>query len=242
VGIEVTALQASDLGSDESSVVSSRPDPIGHPRIIERTLKTGAPLRHGQTAVPILTEVVSGWLCRLRFANNGNRSILDFALPGEMFFSQQNAGGDENVVAITDVRLREVEHPTGPINSPARISFSQSALMASLNENSRLAERLVSIGRRDAFDRMAYLFLELASRSRAQVNGGGVVFVCPLTQTDIGDALGLSTVHVNRVLKEMRSRQLLSLRNGRVELFNYDEFAKRVDYDPQYLHISSELP
>jgi CRP-like cAMP-binding protein len=242
VGIEILALQATDLGADGSPAVNSRPDLIGHTKIVERNLKVGAALRLNPTRMPILTEVVTGWLCRIRFANNGNRSILDFALPGEIFFSPQDSGGDENVVAITDVRLREVEFPSGPVNSPAHMLFSQSALVASLRENSRLAERLVSLGRRDAFDRMAYLFLELASRSRAQLIGGGVVFACPLTQTDIGDALGLSTVHVNRVLKEMRSRRLLSLRNGRVELFNYDEFSKRVDYDPHYLQTSHDSP
>jgi CRP-like cAMP-binding protein len=234
VGIEILALQATDLGSDGSPVVSSRADPNGQTRIAERTLKAGAALRLRPPAVPILTEVIS--------ANNGNRSILDFVLPGEMIFSPQDSGGDENVVAVTDVRVREAEYPSGPLKSSAHMLFCQSALVASLKENSRLSERLVSIGRRDAFDRMAYLFLELATRSHAQPIGGGVVFMCPITQTDIGDALGLSTVHVNRVLKEMRSRRLLSLRNGRVELFNYDEFAKRVDYDPHYLQTIPDLP
>lgn len=230
------------MGSDGSAAVSSRADPNGQTRIAERTLRAGAALRPRSPAVPTLTEVVSGWLCRCRYANNGNRSIVDFALPGEMFFSPRDAGGDETVVAVNEVRLREAEYPSGPVNSPAHMLFSQSALAASLKENSRLAERLVSLGRRDAFDRMAYLFLELASRSHANPVGGGLVFVCPLTQADIGDALGLSTVHVNRVLKEMRSRRLLSLRNGRVELFNHDEFAKRVDYDPHYLRAISDLP
>jgi CRP-like cAMP-binding protein len=242
VGIEILALQATNLGSDGSPANSSRAEPIGQTRIVERTLKAGAALRPGLPVVPVITEVVTGWLCQLRFANNGNRSILDFALPGETFFSPHHSGSEENVIAITDVRLREAEYPSGPVNSSAHMLFCQSALAASLKENSRLAERLVSIGRRDAFDRMAHLFLELAFRSRAQVVGGGVVFVCPITQTDIGDALGLSTVHVNRVLKEMRSRRLLSLRNGRVELFNYDEFARRVDYDPHYLEASPDLP
>jgi CRP-like cAMP-binding protein len=235
-------LQATDMVADGSSVFGGRADPNGQARIVERALKAGSALRPKQPAVSVLTEVVSGWLCRCRFANNGNRSIVDFALPGEVFFSPQESEGDENAVAVTDVRIREAEYPSGPLNSAAHFLFFQSALAASLRENSRLAERLVSIGRRDAFDRMAHFFLELASRSRAQAIDGGVVFVCPLTQTDIGDALGLSTVHVNRVLKEMRSRRLLSLRNGRVELFNYDEFAKRVDYDPHYLHALPDLP
>lgn len=241
MGIEILALQATDLVSDEGPVIGSRPEPNGHTRILERSLKSGAALRLGPNTVPSLTEVVSGWLCRVRFANNGNRSILDFVLPGETFFTPQHSDADDNIVAITDARLRETEYPSSTANSPARLLFSQSALVASLKENSRLAERLVSLGRRDAFDRMAYLFLELASRSRAQALGAGMVFACPLTQADIGDALGLSTVHVNRVLKEMRSRRLLSLRNGRAELFSYDDFAKKVDYDPSYLQASPDL-
>lgn len=242
MGIENLALRASDLGSDGSPVVSSRTDQNGQTRFAERTLKAGAALRLRPPAAPILSEVVTGWLCRCRFANNGYRSILDFALPGETLFSPQNSGGDENIVAVNDVRLREIEYPSGAVNSPAHTAFHQSALTASLKENSRLAERLVSIGRRDAFDRMTHFFLEIASRSRAQTTGSGMVFVCPLTQTDIGDALGLSTVHVNRVLKEMRSRHVLSLRNGRVELFDYSELAKRVGYDPHYLQTMPVLP
>lgn len=242
MGIENLARRASDLGSDGSPVAGSRADPNGQTRIVERTLKAGAALRLKQQAAPVLIEVVAGWLCRCRFANNGYRSISDFALPGETLFLPQDFGGDEIIVAINDVRVREAEYPSGSVNSPAHMLLCQSALMASLKENSRLAERLVSIGRRDAFERMAHFFLEIASRSRAQAIGGGTVFVCPLTQADIGDALGLSTVHVNRVLKEMRSRSLLSLRNGRVELFNYDEFAKRVSYDPSYLRTLTGMP
>lgn len=242
VGIENIVLLTTDLGSDGSPAPSGRADPVAQMRTVERSLKAGAALRMKSPAAAVLTEIASGWLSRCQFASNGYRSILDFMLPGETFLSPRYSGSTESIVAISDARLREVEYPSGPVQSPAHILLCQLALVASQSENARLAERLVSIGRRDAFERMAHFFLELASRSRAKEMGGGMVFACPLTQADIGDALGLSTVHVNRVLKEMRSRHLLSLRNGRVELFDRDELAERVGFDAQYLQTPPDLP
>ncbi len=236
VGSADMTLRALRPAAHDSVAASGKTDENGAARVAERTLKSGATLHPKSPAVLVLTEVTSGWLCRCKFANDGYRTILDFVLPGESFFSPQLLSSGETVFSVSDARLRETEYPLsqGQLFPPA---LYQGALVALLGENARLTERLVSIGRRDAFERIAYLFLELAYRSRVKQSGGSLVFDCPLTQTDIGDVLGLSTVHVNRVLKELRTRNLLSLRNGRVELFCLDDLAERVGFESDYLGV-----
>lgn len=203
-------------------------------RATQQIVEAGSALFSKLPARPVLVQLSSGWASCCRYQNNGSRTILDFILPGEFIYSAQVDAHRETVVAMSDIRLLEIQVGNDEA-SPVDAAFQEAALATVLMENSRLAQRLVMIGRRDAFERIAVLFLELAVRSGARPSKGSLVFNCPLIQADIGDAVGLSTVHVNRVLKELRTRNLLSMRNGMVEIFDFDELVTRVDFERDYL-------
>jgi len=99
---------------------------------------------------------------------------------------------------------------------------------------------MLGLGRREAYGRLAHLLCELYVRLKAVglTNGDGYVF--PLTQAEFGDALGLSTVHVNRTLQELRGEGLITLRNGSVTVLDWDRLREAGEFDPTYLHLRKE--
>lgn len=96
-------------------------------------------------------------------------------------------------------------------------------------------EWLVSMGRRSAFEHVAHLFCELYLKLQAVGLAGNFRFPLPITQTDLADALGLTPVHINRVLKEMRGRTLITLRSNALVIEAWDELLRISEFDPAYL-------
>ena len=83
-----------------------------------------------------------------------------------------------------------------------------------------VVEHLVSIGRRSAIERTAHFFLELNERLRLVGLATDQEFACPLNQYDLADALGLSAIHVNRVLRQLRESNLMTLKDRKVVIQN----------------------
>jgi CRP-like cAMP-binding protein len=167
--------------------------------------------------------------------SNGTRIVTDFSLHGDVLSSASAAMSQETVQAISHVKCYEF---VGQLSGRGSEGASQLPLIMTIEmmkRHTRIVERLASIGRRDAFGRTGHLLLELAVRAGNSARPDLDGFECPLKQSEIGDALGLSTVHVNRVLKDMRLGGLLSFRNGIVEFLNRRKLAELVDFDPSYL-------
>jgi CRP-like cAMP-binding protein len=99
---------------------------------------------------------------------------------------------------------------------------------------------MTSIGRRDAFARIAHLFCEIVVRMRAVglVRDNSCDF--PVTQTEIGDALGITTVHVNRTLKELREAGLATLNGGVLNILNWEGLKEAGEFDLTYLHLDKD--
>ena len=98
-----------------------------------------------------------------------------------------------------------------------------------------MAEHLVNLGRRSADVRMAHFMLELGARLRLVGIGDQGGFACPLTQYHLADALGLSAVHVNRVLRHLREAGLLTFQRGRVRFNDIVRLRDLAGFDPDYL-------
>jgi CRP-like cAMP-binding protein len=94
-----------------------------------------------------------------------------------------------------------------------------------------------NLGRRPAFERMAHLFCELYLRLQAVGLADDYRCQMPITQTDLADALGLTSVHVNRVLKELRAQTLITLRNSTLVIQAWDELRQAAEFNPTYLHL-----
>jgi CRP-like cAMP-binding protein len=98
-------------------------------------------------------------------------------------------------------------------------------------------QRIMGLGRRSAAGRIAHLFCEHWVRSATVGLTNGSSCELPLTQNDIADALGLSTVHVNRSLQVLRREKLVELRKAQMTVLDWDGLAKRAEFDVSYLHL-----
>jgi CRP-like cAMP-binding protein len=101
-------------------------------------------------------------------------------------------------------------------------------------------EWMLGLGRREAYGRMAHLLCELYVRLKAVGLANGHGYEMPLTQAELGDALGLSTVHVNRTLQDLRGEGLITLQGGSVAVLDWEGLRKAGEFDPTYLHLRKE--
>jgi len=182
--------------------------------------------------------VVEGFACRFKFTEKGKRQIFAFHTPGD-------------VPDLLSLHLRTMDHSLGTV-SPCRLAFIQHEhLRALLREQPRLVdlfwrdtlidgsifrEWMLGIGRRDARTRLAHFFCEMFARLEAVGRTDGGRAPLPLTQTEIADALGLSTVHINRVLQELRRDGLVAWEDAVLTVLDPAGLAQAGEFDPVYLH------
>ena len=109
-------------------------------------------------------------------------------------------------------------------------------MWAATGDESMIVEHLVNIGRRSAIERTAHLFLELAERLRLTGVETEDGFDCPLTQFVIADALGLTAIHVNRVLRQLREHKLLTLQDGVARIHDFEGLRTLSGFQSSYLN------
>ncbi|MCG6884677.1 MAG: Crp/Fnr family transcriptional regulator [Silicimonas sp.] len=208
-----------------------------------RTFVAGRDMVHqGQTdqAAYVLS---SGWVCSYKIQPDGTRQIVDFQIPGDF-------------LGLRSVLLRTSDHSFEPIVKIEAAEVLKDDLLKTFAETPRLAaailwaasrdeamvvEHLVGLGRRDADARMAHFLLELGSRLALVGLGTKEGYDCPLTQYHLADALGLSAIHVNRVLRQLRESGMATFRNGRVSFGDRDKLVALAEFDPVYLDHTGPL-
>lgn len=185
----------------------------------------------------------SGWVCSYKLQADGTRQIVDFQVLGD-FLGLRSVllrTSDHGFEPIVDIEAAEV------MTSELLEAFAQAPrlataiLWAASRDEAMVVEHLVGIGRRDANARMAHFLLELGSRLALVDMGSKKGYDCPLTQYHLADVLGLSAVHVNRVLRQLRENGLLTFRDGHVTFQNYDGLVDLAEFDPAYLDQSGPL-
>lgn len=185
--------------------------------------------------------VVSGWACRQRMLPDGRRQIFSLVLPGDAIGvgAQPRPLGSASTVALT--RLVTVD-ASGLVEAMERggVGPNLSAavrLQAGLDE-ALLLDHVVRLGRQTAYERVAHLLLELQSRLSVIGLADSVHFPLPLTQESLADVLGLSIVHVNRTLQQLRREKMIKLAGFKVTLLEPQLLATIADYrsPPPQLH------
>jgi CRP-like cAMP-binding protein len=186
--------------------------------------------------------IVEGFACRYNLTDEGKRQILSFHISGD-------------IPDLQSLHLDVMDHSLGTL-VPSRLAFIQHEDLRSLmRSHPRLGDLfwrdtlidaavfrqwMVGLGRRSAHTRIAHLLCELLVRLRAVELAEDHAFDLPVTQTELGDALGLSTVHVNRVLQDLRSENLISLRGGTLTVLDWDGLKTAGEFDPAYLHLAKK--
>ena len=187
-----------------------------------------------------------GMAIRYRALPDGGRQIMTFLIPGDLcdmhvFLLKAM---DHSIGTITPVRIARISRESMMDLFSHRPRISAALWWSSLQEEAMLRERIVSLGRRDARGRVAYLLCELLWRHTAVGLADGETFHLPLTQTELADTLGLTPVHVNRVLKEFRAAGLITMERKVLSLLDVEGLQSRAGFNKDYLHLggaSSEM-
>ena len=182
-----------------------------------------------------------GWTCSFKLLPNGSRQIISFPIAGDIIGlrSVLLRTADHSFTAITEAVVSAVAgaHVMKCVTEFPRLGAA--LLWAASRDEAMVVEHLVSIGRRNAFERVAHFFMELAERLHLIGLATECEFECPLSQFVIADALGLTAIHVNRVLRQLRDRGLLTVRKKTVTIHDLDGLRKLAGFQGGYLNSRS---
>lgn len=181
----------------------------------------------------------AGMAVRYRNLPDGRRQIMTFLIPGDlcnphMFLLKTM---DHSIGTHTAVRIAALSHEGLMQVFATRPRVSAALWWSALQEEAMMRERVVSLGRRDARGRIAYLLCELLWRYEAMGLANHETYCLPLTQTELGDALGLTPVHVNRVLMKFREQRLISMEHHLLKVLDIERLQKVAAFNKDYLHL-----
>jgi CRP-like cAMP-binding protein len=185
------------------------------------------------------TLLLEGLLCRFKDLSGGQRQITELHVPGDFadLHSFTLKRLDHEMKTLTPCRVALVPHDrlraiTEEHPHLTRVYWFLTNLDAAIHR-----EWVTSLGQRRAMARMAHLFCELYERLRIVGLAPRTTFALDLTQEELAQCLGVTPVHANRSLKELRASGLLDFRNGLVELRDLAAVQKLADFDPGYLYL-----
>lgn len=182
--------------------------------------------------------MIDGWGARYKLLPDGGRQITAFLIPGDFCDIHTTILNEMDHGITTLTRSRVAFIPREKMEAlTERPSLAKAFWWATLVDESVLRNWIVSVGRRDAYEAIGHLFCELYVRMKNVGLVDGHRFDLPLTQEEIGDALGLTSVHVNRVLQRLRSEDLISLRRGLLAIHDSERLEKACGFNANYLHM-----
>jgi CRP-like cAMP-binding protein len=178
-----------------------------------------------------------GWLLRYKILHGGSRQIIDFILPGQIFGLQACLFKNAlySVAAITESSLSVIPFEMIDdvlVRSPI---LARALFWSAISESAIIGEHLIDAARRSAYERISHLLLELFVRLKGAGRTDGMSFELPLTQELIGDAVGLTTVHVNRTMRSLREDKLIAIDGKRVTILDFESLSLVCDFENSYL-------
>jgi CRP-like cAMP-binding protein len=184
--------------------------------------------------------ILSGWLARYKTLEDGRRQIVNFVLPGDTCdaFGYLLSRQDHSVCSLTTVIYSEIERERFEALIASDHMLAEALWCEQLVSCAIQREWAVNIGRRMALERVAHLLCEIVERLRpvGLLNGDSCGF--PVTQMDLADATGLSVVHLNRTLQELRAAGLIVLRERILSISDLDALKSAGLFNPVYLHYA----
>ena len=195
-------------------------------------------VREGE-ALNVSVLLLDGLMCRYRDLKDGARQIAELHVAGDFvdLHSFTLKVLDHNVMTLTACRIAFVPHErlrrvTEEQPHLTRLLWFSTNLDAAIHR-----EWVMSLGRRSALARLAHLFCELKVRLEIIGLTDGLAYDLDLTQTTVAECLGLTPVHVNRTLKQLRETGAVEFRGGRVTIHDWDRLTAIAEFDPGYLHL-----
>ncbi len=226
-------LRARDrLSAEEEAAVR---DAIGEVRDVasDRTIIRAGEELHSSTLL------LDGLLCRYKDLRDGSRQICELHVAGDFadLHSFTLKRLDHNIMTLTPCRIALAPHArleaiTRDFPHLTRLLWFSTNLDAAIHR-----EWMLSLGRRTALARVAHFFCEMQVRLGLVGLADADGYALALTQTDLSECLGLTPVHVNRTLRQLREKSLVEFRRGRVTIGDQDALRRVAEFDPAYLHL-----
>jgi CRP-like cAMP-binding protein len=186
--------------------------------------------------------VLDGWACRYKTTRDGARQVVGFFIPGDfcdlnVYILRQM---DHTIGAITRLKVAMITPDEMEELTAAHPRITQALLWHELVSAATQREWLLNVGQRTAFQRLGHLFVELYLRLRTvgMTHNGSCDF--PLTQNDLAEATGLTPVHVNRMLQELRRDGLIELERKQLRIPDIGRLMDASMYNSNYLHLDHE--
>lgn len=185
------------------------------------------------------TLLLDGWMARAKDLPSGQRQLAEISLPGDFVdlhgFTLKRL--DHDIVTITACTVGIVPHErlktmTERFPHLTRLYWLMTNMDAAIHR-----EWTLSLGRRTAVARMAQLFCELLIRLEITGLASSDSYEFPLTQVELAECLGLTAVHVNRTLQQLRRLNLIEVRDRRVQILDREALARVAEFDPEYLYL-----
>lgn len=183
--------------------------------------------------------LLRGWAFRYKSLADGGRQIMAYLLPGDLcdvqiFLFEEM---DHSIGLLSDALVARIP-PAEMLDLMDRFPRIERALLwATLVDEATLREWLLNVGQRNAIQRLAHLFCELSVRLRVvKLVDQSESFALPLTQAELADTTGMTTVHVNRSLQRLRHDELIVSRDGKLTILDFDRLARLAGFNATYLH------
>lgn len=189
--------------------------------------------------------LVNGFAVRHKIVGGGYRQIVAIHMRGEMVDLQNSLLGvaDHSVQMLTPGQIALI-----PVDELVRLAFERPAVgramwLDTLVDGSIFREWIANVGRRDARARVAHLLCEFALRLKVAGLGDETAYQLPMTQEQLGDATGLTSVHINRTIKQLEAEGLIDRVSPRaITIGDWKKLAEVGDFDSHYLHFQEGEP
>jgi CRP-like cAMP-binding protein len=200
-------------------------------------------IREGDKPGPVFV-ILGGWACRYKALPEGTRQITSFLMPGDCCDLHASVLDrmEHSIATLTPARVALVPRKQMEELIETRPATTRAFWWTQLVDEDTLRAWIVSMGRRDSVQRVAHLMCELYVRARNIGLTVGDRFELPLTQVVLGDALGLTPVHINRVLRKLRISGVMSLSGGSLVIADVAKLALVAGFDDKYLHRRLRSP
>ncbi|WP_311275235.1 Crp/Fnr family transcriptional regulator [Methylobacterium sp. WCS2018Hpa-22] len=198
-------------------------------------------VRDGETATQCCL-ILEGWACRYKIMGEGKRQIFSFHIGGDIpdLQSLHIPRMDHSLATMTDATVAFIPH-----EAMRDLTYRFPRLAAVLWRDTLVdagifRQWMACMGQRSAYEHLAHLFCELYLKQEAVGLAGEHRCSLPMTQADLGDATGVSSVHINRTLQEMRGNGLITLRSNTLVILAWDKLVRAAEFDETYLHLRKQ--
>jgi CRP-like cAMP-binding protein len=187
--------------------------------------------------------LLEGMVIRYKILEDGKRQIFSFHTPGDIYDAQSFLLDtmDHSVATLTPCRAAVISHDTMRRLTEDYPRIGRAIWKETLIDAAIFREWMASIGRRSAYKRIAHVMCELVVKYEAAgLSEARTQIPWPITQAELGDALGLSNVHVNRSLQELRADTLIELDQSALRILDWEALKRAGEFDPKYLHLKPQ--